>query len=175
MVPHVIMPLHPSFVPWAWFGNIQVQIYAAKWPQGYDSTMISHGNGHQKKPLTFIYLWLNDSKSCPKDKGRLQLHNYNVYHCEICCMGLLWDKKPAKINIFWVCLSRIFASVGPFSGMTRCFMVQIDPLYLKNRYIGHMSTRSACLWSPVLVLWVSPLFVGSPHGIICCCYSLWQG
>ena len=53
--------------------------------------------------------------------------------------------KTVKITIFWVFLTQFFATVGPFSGVTRCFMVQIDPLYIKNRYIGRMSTRGACL------------------------------
>ena len=120
------------------------------------------------RPLASIYLWLIGTKSCPSNKGRVQRHINKGFQCEIWCLGLLCDKKKPK-SPFFGCFNTIFASVGPFSGVTRCFMVQIDPLYIKNRYIGRMSTRGACLWSLVLVLPVLPLFEGYPHGIILCC------
>ena len=59
-------------------------------------------------PLGCIYLWLNGTKSCPRNKGRVQWHNYMGYHCETWCWVLLYGRKTAFLGCF-----------GPVFGLLR--------------------------------------------------------
>ena len=137
------------------------------WPFPWDIVVLSGPWGHW---LVYICDWLAPSHAQVTKEGcsGISTRGFSVKSGAWGCSVI---NKNSQNHHFLVILTRFFASVGPFSGVTRCFMVQIDPLYIKDRYIGHMSTRGAYLWSLVLVLWVLPLFEGYPHGIILYCQA----